>query len=210
MKSPFSLLVVALVSAGCASAPVRVNQPVGVAPPSSTQALFESGRDDEVVSRATSPAVRPEDVWFGAQSLLRTGQRAEATEQFRRLRDTAESDAFRRAAEVALARLSGQPDAVQIAQAASGEFSGEAFVQFEAGITFALQGDVAAGAQAFDAAISASPTLACAYYQAGLAYSRLNRPDLTVARFEAFVRLAPSAPERAQVDSILRTARGAR
>ena len=68
----------------------------------------------------------------------------------------------------------------------------------------------AAAAQAFDASLSASPTLAYAHYQAGLAYNRLNRPDLTVARFETFVRLAPSAPERPQVDTILRAARGRR
>ncbi len=197
---------------GCASGgAVRINQPLGATPPaSSVQALYESGRDDEVVSRAAAPSVRSADVWFGAQSLLRVGQRAEATEQFRRLRDTAESDEFRRAAEVAMARLENQPDQLQIARDAAGASPTDAFVQFEAGVTLAMQGEFAAGAQAFDAAIGASPMLAYAYYQAGLAYNRADRPDLTIARFETFVRLAPSAPERGQVESILRTARGGR
>lgn len=205
------LLSALLLVAACASGggPVRVNQPLGATPPaSSVQALFESGRDDEAASRAAAPAVSSEDVWYGAQSLLRMGQRAEAIQQFTRLRDTAASPAFRRAAEIGLARINEQPDAVGLAQAGAAEFPTEAHVQFEAGITLALQGDMAAAARAFDAAINASPMLAYAYYQAGIAYSRLDRADLTVSRFEAFVRLAPSAPERPQVEGILRTARG--
>ncbi len=213
MRLLLGLCVSSMVLFGCASGggSVRIGQPLGATPPaSSIQALYESGRDDEVMSRVSSPSLRSDEVWFGAQSLLRVGQRAEATEQFRRLRDTGESDGFRRAADVALARVTGEPGAVQIAQAASAAFPADPFVQFEVGVTFALQGDMAGAAQAFDAAINAAPMLAHAYYQSGLAYSRLDRPDLTVARFETFVRLAPSSPERAQVESILRTARGGR
>ena len=81
-------------------------------------------------------------------------------------------------------------------------------VQFEAGLTFAVLGTQDAAARSFDAATEAAPLLAYAYYQAGLAYSKLERPDLTVTRFETFVRLAPAAPERPQVESILRAARG--
>jgi tetratricopeptide (TPR) repeat protein len=205
------LLVILL--AGCAGRPTRIGvpaPPLGGTPPASAsvQALYESGRDDEVVSRTASAAVSSEDVWFGAQSLLRVGQQAQAQDQFRRLRDTASSAGLRKAAEVALARVNGQPDAGAVARAASGEFARDPYVQFEAGVTMALEGDNAGAVQAFDAALNADQALAYAYYQSGLAYNRLNRPDLTVARFEAFVRLAPSAPERAQVDSVLRAARG--
>ncbi len=208
-----SALLSALLVFGCASGGGRIgiSQPeaLGARPSAATlQALYESGRDDEVVSRAAAPTVRSEEVWFGAQSLLRIGQRVEAGEQFRRLRDTAESEAFRRAAEVALARVNQLPDALATAQAASAEFPNDAHVQFEAGITHALLGDMGTAALAFDAAITAAPMLAYAHYQSGLAYSRLNRPDLTVSRFETFVRLAPSAPERTQVETILRAARG--
>jgi predicted Zn-dependent protease len=206
-------LAVLLVVAGCGSSGgIRINPSPGAPPATalSVQALFESGRDQEVVDRAAPPGVRADDVWFGAQSLIRMGQPAEATEQYRRLRDTTGSEGFRRAADVAIARMDGRADAAQDARAAMAEFPADPFVQYEAGLTLVLQGDAAAGAQAFDAAINASPMFAYAYYQAGQAYSRLNRPDLTVARFETFVRLAPSAPERVQVESILRTARGAR
>lgn len=213
MTRPLTIVVSTLLVFGCASGggSVRINQPepLGARPSATTlQALYESGRDDEVVTRAAAPSVRSEDVWFGAQSLLRIGQRVEAGEQFRRLRDMAESEAFRRTADVALARVNQQPDALATAQTASAEFPSDAHVQFEVGVTQALLGDMGTAAMAFDAAINAAPMLAYAYYQSGLAYSRLSRPDLTVSRFEAFVRLAPAAPERTQVEQILRTARG--
>jgi tetratricopeptide (TPR) repeat protein len=172
------------------------------------QALFEAGRDDEVITRAATPGLPSAEAWFGAQSMLRMGQRGEAMEQFRRLQDGGDSDAIRRAAQVAVARLSNETDAAAVAQQAAVAQPNDPFVQFEVGVTFAQLGDYAAAAQAFDASLSASPTMAYAHYQAGLAYNRLNRPDLTVTRFETFVRLAPSAPERPQVDTILRAARG--
>ena len=212
MTLPFRLMLLLSLGAGCASAPARVNAPLGGPPPSasSVQQLYESGRDDEVVSRTVSSSVGSEEIWFGAQSFLRVGQQTGAQEQFRRLRDTAQSEGFRRAAEIALARVGGQADAAELARTAAAAFPGDAFVQFEAGVSFALQGDMAGAAAAFDAALNASPMMAYAYYQSGLAYNRLNRSDLTIARFEAFVRLAPAAPERPQVETVLRSARGGR
>jgi tetratricopeptide (TPR) repeat protein len=68
--------------------------------------------------------------------------------------------------------------------------------------------EFAAAAEAFDHCIKADPNRAYAYYYAGLAYHEIDRADLMVARFEIFVRLAPDAPERLQVESILKTARG--
>jgi hypothetical protein len=37
---------------------------------------------------------------------------------------------------------------------------------------------------------------------------RANRPDLMASRFETFLKLAPDAPERAEVTQIMRTVRG--
>ena len=54
----------------------------------------------------------------------------------------------------------------------------------------------------------ADPRFAYGYYNAGLTYDRINRPDLAIARLEMFVRLAPGAPERPEVTSILQTVRG--
>lgn len=66
--------------------------------------------------------------------------------------------------------------------------------------------EFAAAAKAFDQCIAADPMQAYSYYHAGLAYYEIDRPDLMAARFETFIRLAPDAPERPQVEAILKTA----
>lgn len=78
----------------------------------------------------------------------------------------------------------------------------------DAGMTAFERKAFAAAAESFDLCINADPNRAYAYYYAGLAYYELDRVDLMVARFETFVRLAPDAPERPQVESILKTTRG--
>ena len=65
------------------------------------------------------------------------------------------------------------------------------------------RGQYAAAAATLDRCIAADPTRAYAYYQAGIAYRQIDRVDLMADRFETFVRLAPDAPERAQVQSVL-------
>ena len=52
------------------------------------------------------------------------------------------------------------------------------------------------------------PTLAAAQYYGGLAEYRFKRVDRMAAHFEAFLKLAPNAPERPEVESIMRTVRG--
>ena len=64
-----------------------------------------------------------------------------------------------------------------------------------------------AAADAFDRVTQADPRFAYGYYNGGLAYDRLNRTDLAIPRLEMFVRLAPDAPERPEVTSILQTVR---
>ena len=65
----------------------------------------------------------------------------------------------------------------------------------------------AAAAATLDQCIRADPTRAYAYYYAGMAYRQIERVDRMGDRFEMFVRLAPDAPERPQVEAILQTLR---
>ncbi len=65
----------------------------------------------------------------------------------------------------------------------------------------------AAATETLDQCIAADPRRAYAYYYAGLAYRQIERVDRMAERFEMFVRLAPDAPERAQVEAILQTLR---
>ena len=108
----------------------------------------------------------------------------------------------------AVAGQAAQIPAAPAASAAGDAMPADAQAAYELGLARAAAGDYAAAARAFDAATEANPRLAYAYYHAGLAYDRINRPDLTAIRFDMFLRLAPDAPERPQVESILRTMRG--
>jgi tetratricopeptide (TPR) repeat protein len=175
------------------------------------QTLYESGQDREIVNRVAalpSGGAGSEDVWFAGHSDLRLGRRDEAAALFMRLNETSPNEAFRVAAQIELAILSGDGAAIDSARAAAAAFPSDPFVQYELGAAHAARNDFAAAAQAFDASFAAAPRFAYAYYEAGLAYERVGRLDLTVVRFENFLRLAPGAPERPQVEAILRTARG--
>src|SRR5436190_18547840 len=79
-----------------------------------------------------------------------------------------------------------QTPAVPAAPASGAAISADAQTAYELGLAQAAAGDYAAAARAFDAATEANPKLAYAYYHAGLAYDRINRPDLTAIRFDMF------------------------
>ena len=177
-------------------------------PPASIQALYESGRDEEAVRAvaATGAAAPPADVWFAAQSKLRLGRQAEALDDLSRLSDTSPDPAVQAAARLGVARLNNDAPAIERARAAA--FDDNVFAQYELGLSYLAQNDFTAAARAFDHCIDIGPTFAYAYYQAALTYDRLNRMDLMANRFDRFVRLAPNAPERPQVDTILRTVGG--
>ena len=76
---------------------------------------------------------------------------------------------------------------------------------YQQGMALSANQDFGAAAVAFQKATELDPNWAYAHYSAGLAYSKVKRIDLTAQHFQAFLKLAPQAPERAQVQSILRT-----
>jgi tetratricopeptide (TPR) repeat protein len=82
------------------------------------------------------------------------------------------------------------------------------FAQYQLGLARAQTEDWPAAAEAFERASQLDPVFAYAHYYAGLAYSRIQRIDRTATHFETFLKLAPKAPERTAVESIMRTLRG--
>ncbi len=80
--------------------------------------------------------------------------------------------------------------------------------QYQLGLARARTENWTGAAEALDRAAALDPDFAYAHYYAGIAYSRLRRPDRESEHFQMFVKLAPNAPERLAVESILRTLRG--
>jgi tetratricopeptide (TPR) repeat protein len=170
--------------------------------------LYESGEDREIVNRVKNSVatnVTGADRWFAAQSQLRLGLRNDAINDLTTLTQTGGDAAVQVAAQLAIARLMNDEATLGQARAAAAAYPGNLLVQYELGLSYAVRNDFASAARIFDACIATAPAFAYAYYQSALAYQHLDRPDLMANRFDRFVRLAPNAPERPEVESVLRT-----
>jgi tetratricopeptide (TPR) repeat protein len=173
----------------------------------SVQGLYESGRYYDVLESVNAGDRSARALWFAAQSSLKLGQREEASGQFAQLPQVGGSPAWQAVSDLALALLHDNPNEIDAARNAAAGFPDDPFVQFQLGLAHARRNDLSAAAQAFDRCTQADPRFAYGYYNGGLAYDRLNRSDLAIARLEMFERLAPNAPERPEVASILQTVR---
>jgi tetratricopeptide (TPR) repeat protein len=196
--------------AGCASSQGRtaVARPAGAPRPSTIQALYESGEDREIVNRVKNgvlTAVSGEDRWFAAQSQLRLGLRNDAINDLAALTQTDADPAVQVAAQLAIGRLTNDEATLGQARAAADRYPESLFVQYELGLSYAVRNDFASAARIFDVCIATAPMFAYAYYQSALAYQHLDRADIMANRFDRFLRLAPNAPERPEVESVLRT-----
>jgi len=178
-------------------------------PPSSTiQGMYESGEDREIVKRVKESVpndVTGADRWFAAQSQLRLGLRNDAINDLAVLTQTGADPDVKVAAQLAIGRLTNDEATLGQARGAAGSYPESVLVQYELGLSYAVRADFASAARIFDGCIATAPTFAYAYYQSALAYQHLDRPDIMANRFDRFVRLAPNAPERPEVESILRT-----
>lgn len=174
---------------------------------SPVQGLFESGRYQEAINNVNAGEPSAPALWFAAQSSLRLGQRGEAASQFAQLPQAGAAPAWQVVSDLAQALLRDDAGEIDQARQAAAAFPGDPFVQYQLGLAHARRNDMAAAAEAFDRCTQADPRFAYGYYNGGLAYDRLNRADLAIARLEMFVRLAPEAPERPEVTSILQTVR---
>jgi tetratricopeptide (TPR) repeat protein len=204
------LIVLSILLVGCGGATRRPPTTSPEIPASSqtsqtptTQRLYESGRYREVLGSVD--ASNPEAVWFAAHSHLRLGQRDDAARQFTAL--AAAGAEWQAVSSLALALLANDAAALGRAEATALQFPRDPFVQFELGRAYASRADSAGAARAFDQCADANPLFAYAYYYAALAYDRINRPDLMAVRMDTFLKLAPQAPERPEIESILRTIR---
>ena len=170
--------------------------------------MFEAGQYQQVIETAGTADV-PEAIYTAAQSYQRLGSVAEARDTYARLTARPEDDPWH------FIGLSGQQlldddaeGALASAQQAVALAGGLAEAQFQLGLVLARRQDWGGAAEALDRAAELSPAYAYAHYYGGLMHYRANRPDRMAIHFEAFLKLAPEAPERPEVVQIMRTVRG--
>jgi tetratricopeptide (TPR) repeat protein len=168
--------------------------------------LFESGKYQEVVQR-TAADESPGAQYLKGLAHLKLDQNDEAKDAFRKL-DRGD-EAWKAVGESAVALIDGNRDgALDAARAAVERNAGLAEAQYQLGRVLEARSDRPAAAEAFVKATQANPQMAYAHFHAAMNYYEAKRVDRMAVYFENFLKLAPNAPERPAVESIMRTVRG--
>jgi len=173
--------------------------------PGQIQRLFESGKYQQVVD-STTPDSPPEVLYTTAQSQQRLGANDQAAQTFGRLAERPEADPWRFIGLSGRQMVEGNLDAA-IASARQAVAMAPEIPQahFQLGLALARQQAWPEAAAEFDAASERQPSNAYAHYYGGMMHYRANRIDRMAVHFDQFLKLAPEAPERPEVLSIMRT-----
>jgi tetratricopeptide (TPR) repeat protein len=171
-----------------------------------TSKLFESGQYRAAVEQTSNDAP-PDAQYVKGLAHLKLNQTDEAKAAFRRLEGA--GDAWRSVGQSAVALIDGNRDAaLEAARAAVARDGGLAPAHYQLGLVLEGRGESLAAADAFARAATANPQMAYAHYNAGMSFYKAKRVDRMAVYFENFLKLAPNAPERPAVESIMRTLRG--
>jgi tetratricopeptide (TPR) repeat protein len=174
------------------------------------QKLFESGKYQEAIDSVKARPDAPQDqIYLRALAHRKLDQNDDAKQAFGALAAAGEGSAWREIGNSGNALVEGNLDAAQAAAKKAVEIDGNsAPAQFQLGLVESAKSDHAQAAEAFAKAAELDPQMAYAHYEAGMAYYKNKRVDRMAVYFENFLRVAPEAPERAAVQSIMRTVRG--
>ena len=166
-------------------------------------------RSGTVISRSwtsTTPDSPPDVLYTTAQSQQKLGANDQAAQTFSRLAERPEADPWHFIGLSGRQLVEGNIDAaVASARQAVAMAPDLPTAHFQLGLALARQQQWAEAAAAFDAASDRQPANAYAHYYGGMMHYRANRVDRMAVHFEQFLKLAPEAPERPEVLSIMRT-----
>ena len=176
--------------------------------PAQIQRLFEAGKYQQVVE-STTPDSPPDVLYTTAQSQQKLGAADQAAQTFGRLAERPEADPWHFVGLSGRQLVEGNIDAaIASARQAVAMAPDLPYSHFQLGLTLARQQAWAEAAAEFDAASERQPSNAYAHYYGGMMHYRANRIDRMAVHFDQFLKLAPEAPERPEVMSIMRTIRG--
>lgn len=168
--------------------------------------LFESGQFQAVVDQTAADAPA-EAQYVKGLAQLKLNQTDPAKDSFRLLESG--GDAWRSVGEAAIASIDGNQDAaLEAARLAVERDSAIWAAHYQLGLVLEARGDNAGAADAFARTTEANPQIAYAHYNAAMNFYKASRVDRMAVYFENFLKLAPNAPERPAVESIMRTVRG--
>jgi tetratricopeptide (TPR) repeat protein len=173
----------------------------------SVQKLIERGSLDEAIQRAEGERGNPESTYLAAHAFSKKNDNGRANEEYGRLRETGD-DSWKAIGESGGLLIAGDVGgALDAANRAVGANGDNPYAHYQVGVVRSRESNFQEAAPAFGRAVQLKPDFAYAHYYAGLAYSRLKQTAKMSEHLEAFMHLAPSAPERAGVAAMLRTLR---
>jgi tetratricopeptide (TPR) repeat protein len=167
------------------------------------QRLFQSGSYEQAADAARD--ADPASTYIAVQSLLKLDRNDRAAAELTRLRAN-EQPSWRfigESGEALIANDAGR--AIELARRAIEADAGNPFAHYQLGLGAAKANDWGTAVSGFTKAVELKPDFAYGHYYAGLAYQRQRQLPKTAEHFDAFLRLAPDAPERSAVIAILRT-----
>ena len=166
------------------------------------QRLFQSGDYEQVVeaSRDGDPA----STYLAAQALLKLNRMDGVAAEFERLKGNGPAwSLVGESGEALAANDTGR--AVELARRATEADDDNPYAFYQLGLATSKGNDWGGATAAFNRAIALKPDFAYAHYYAALAAQRQRQLPKAGEHFEAFLRLAPEAPERQAVQAIMRS-----
>ena len=174
----------------------------------SPQKLFESGKYQEAIDTVKKRSdASPEDVYVRALAHRKLNQNDDAKEAFRAL--AGRDGAWKEIGNSGTAMIEGNMDnAAAAARKAVDADGNSSEARFQLGLVESARNNQQQAADAFARAAELNPQMAYAHYEAGMAFYKAKKVDRMAVYFENFLKLAPNAPERPAVQSIMKTIRG--
>ena len=167
--------------------------------------LYDAGQYQQAID-AAGASQDPRVMFVAAQSYQKLRQADGARRVYEQLAGRPDGDPWDAIGKSAVAILSSNAaGALQEAEQAVARGGSVPEAHYQRGLALAAKQDMAGAAAAFQKATELDPNWAPAHYNAGIAFSKARRPDQTETHFQTFLKLAPQAPERGEVQSILRT-----
>jgi len=174
----------------------------------SPQKLFESGKYQEAIDTVKKRSdASPEDVYVRALAHRKLNQNDDAKEAFGVL--ARRDGAWKEIGNSGTAMIDGNMDNAAAAARKAVDADGNSpEARFQLGLVESARNNQQQAADAFAKAAELNPQMAYAHYEAGMAFYKAKKVDRMAVYFENFLKLAPNAPERPAVQSIMKTIRG--
>lgn len=166
------------------------------------QRLFQSGAYEQAVESAQEGD--PASTFLAAQALLKLNRMDGVAAEFGRLKGGGPAwSLVAESGEALAANDAGR--AVDLARQATEADGNNSFAFYQLGLAASRANDWGTATAAFNRSLALKPDFAYAHYYGALAAQKQRQLPKAAEHFEAFLRLAPEAPERQAVQAIMRS-----